>query len=78
MASAMMSVAIAVLVEDFHWTPVRNGHRTKLQRFAEAVTDRMNEIGTNEDLDIIRYADEIDKRYGVNFKMEDEEDGTEI
>lgn len=75
MASALMSITVAVLVEDFHWTPVRNGHRTKLQRFCEGVIERMNVIGQDENLDIMRYSDEIDKKYGVSFLMEDAEDG---
>ena len=73
MASAMMTTAIAVLVEDFGWTPVRNGHRTRLKRFAERVVEEMTRIGQDENLDIMRYADEVDEKYGVSFNLEDDD-----
>ena len=73
MASSMMPVAIKILVEEFRWTPVRNGHRTRLQRFAEGVIEEMNRIGHDENLDIMRYADEVEDKYGVCFKLEDAE-----
>lgn len=76
MASAMMAVAIRVLVEDFGWPPVplvRRGHRTRLERFAERVVEEMTRIGQDETLDIMRYADEVDEMYGVSFNLEDDE-----
>lgn len=73
MACAMLNITVAVLVEDFRWVPVRNGHRTRLQRFCEGVTERMNKIASDEREDIIRYAESVEKRYGVTFMMEDAE-----
>ena len=72
MASAMMSVTIPVLVENFGWKPIVPGHKTRLQRFCELVIEEMNRIGHDENLDIMRYADEVDKNYGVKFMMDDD------
>jgi vacuolar-type H+-ATPase subunit H len=75
MASALLTITVKVLVEDFGWVPIRNGHRTRLRRFAERVCEEITRIGTDENLDIMRYADEIDQKYGVSFMMEDDEEG---
>lgn len=77
MASAMMSVTIKVLIEDFKWKPIPDrprGRKTRIQRFAEAVTEEMNRISTDDDIDIIRFASEIEDKYGVSFMMEDDDE----
>lgn len=72
-ASALMSVAVAELVEGFGWTPVRNGHKTRLQRFCEGVSERLNHLHEQERVDIVLYAEEVERLYGVSFMMEDAE-----
>ena len=71
LASAMMSAAVVVLVENFGWKPVPDkprGRKTRLQRFCETVIVEMNRAG---EMNLMRYADEVDKKYGVAFGLED-------
>lgn len=75
--SLLMSVPARILVEKFHWLPVRdeNDHRSKLLQFSEAVVNEINRICGDENADIGQYADETYEKYGVKYTVEDRETG---
>ena len=70
----MLAVSVRVLVERFGWVPIRNGHRTRLRRFAEGVLEELEKIQTDEKKDIIWYARETEDKYGVRFLTKDAEE----
>lgn len=72
----LLSVSVAVLVEDFGWKPVRSDGKyassMKLAKFSDCVLDRINEIMEDECKDIRSFSDEVHKKYGVGFKVLEE------
>lgn len=79
--SLLMSVPARILVDKFHWLPVRdeNDRRSKLLQFSEAVVDEVNRIFSNGKDEIERYVNETHEKCGVKYtvKGESEEDETE-
>ncbi len=71
----MLAVSVRVLVERFGWVPIRNGHRTRLRRFAEGVLEELDAIQADEKKDIIWYARKTEDEYGVRFLTKDAEEG---
>ena len=70
----MLAVSVRVLVERFGWTPIRNGHHTRLRRFAEGVLEELDAIQADEKKDIIWYARKTEEKYGVRFLTKDAEE----
>ena len=72
--SLLMSVPARILVDKFHWLPVRdeNDRRSKLLQFSEAVVAEVNRICSDERADIERYAAETYEKCGVKYTVEDD------
>lgn len=72
--SLLMSVPARILVDKFHWLPVRdeNDRRSKLLQFSEAVVAEVNRICGDEKADIERYAAETYEICGVKYTVEDD------
>lgn len=67
---AYMSMAAAVLVEDFGWKPLHgNGidNNMKMNRFLEGCARRINEIGSDPNIDIEQYCKNIADKYCVGL-----------
>ena len=70
----LMAVPTKVLCEQFGWTPVRekSGKNCRLKRFAEAVINEIENVCSDENVDIRVYAEEVYEKYGVGYKVEEE------
>lgn len=80
---AYMSMAAAVLVEDFGWKPLHGNGRDnsmKMNRFLEGCVKRINDIGADPNMDIELYCKQIADKYcvglveNVNEVLEDARD----
>lgn len=69
----MLSVSVRVLVERFGWVPVRNERKVRLRRFADAVLEELEKV-QDEMQDIVWYARETERLYGVRFLTKDAEE----
>lgn len=66
----LFSLPCRVLVEQFGWKPrLHSGaKKTKLQRFAEAMSAELNKICNDPNLGFIEYANQTDMLYGFHFE----------
>lgn len=67
---AFMSIAAAVLVEDFKWKPLHgNGvdNNMNMMKFLNGCTRRINDIGADPCMDIDMYCKEIANKYCVGL-----------
>lgn len=76
--SYMMTIGAAVLIEEFHWTPI-NVHRKpapnhRILRWADRVAEVVQEICEDEMKDIRTYCDQVYEKYGVRFRWGIEEE----
>ena len=71
--SLLLSCSCRVLIEKFHWKPVRNDRRkTRTEMFAEYLADEIGAITMDERKDIREYCEETERRYNVRFKFGEE------
>ena len=67
-----------VLVRDFGWTPIGGEHKMtksmKLIKFADAVQNELEQILTDEMIDIRTYAETVYDETGLKFSTEDADD----
>jgi len=72
----LFSMPCRVLIERFGWRPrlYYGAKKTKLQRFAEAMSEELNKISHDPNLGFIEYANQTDMLYGFHFEWRDEED----
>lgn len=79
--SILMSVPARILVDKFHWLPVRdeNDRRSKLLQFSDAVVAEVNRIcgGENADADIENYIIETYEKCGVKYTVKGEDNETQ-
>lgn len=73
--SYMLAVCSRVLIERFGWKPVRyaNCRKTKTELFAEYVAEEIAALEADETKDIRKYAEDVEKQYGVRFRMTEAE-----
>ena len=71
MLQYMLSVPSRVLIEKFGWKPVPKENEpyrlTKMERFAREVAAEIDRIGSDDMMDIRRYAEETYNLYGVKY-----------
>ena len=76
--SFALAISCRVLIERFGWLPPnegRAGRHTKIMRYAQALTDEINEkISADPKMDIVKYAEETRELYNLNFQPETEEE----
>ena len=68
--SLLLACSCRVLIEKFHWKPVRQDRRkTRTEMFAEWLADEIGKITMSERKDVMEYCNETDEKYGVRFKF---------
>lgn len=69
----LMSVPVKILCEDFGWKSPRweNDMHNKLWRFVDAVIKEVNRVSDDQSIDIRRYGEEVTRKYGIEFVMQD-------
>lgn len=65
----MFAIPCRVLIEQFHWKPVRyaNCPQTRTERLAVAMIEELNRITEGEKKDMRTYARETFDKYGLKF-----------
>lgn len=69
--SFFMSISCRVLIEQFGWKPPnagQHGRHTKIMKYAEALAETVTYIATDSELDIVQYAEETKRLYGLEFR----------
>jgi len=73
--SLLLALSCRVLIEKFHWKPVRQDRRkTRTEKFAEWLAEEIGKITTDENKDIREYCDETERKYNVRFKFGEAEE----
>lgn len=71
----LLACSSRVLIEKFHWKPIpidgNYDKRNRTYQFAKHLADEVNEICTNENLDVRKYCEETYEKYGVKFLFEE-------
>lgn len=70
--SYVLCMCCRVLIEQFGWKPPnKKGRHTKVMKYAEALVAEIGYISKSSKYDIVAYAKETDKLYGLRFAPDD-------
>lgn len=73
--SMTMAVSVMVLCRDMKWKPVdgtKNDYKKRLPNYVAFLNDELNRVFDDPDFTLQKYADEVEKKYGVNCRYGEE------
>lgn len=75
--SLLLAIPVKVLCEKFGWKPYplnkEENKNSRILKFSREVIKETNDIFADENADIRNYVDEVYRKYGIKYRMEDEE-----
>lgn len=75
----LLAVPVKVLCEKFKWKPYplnqEENKNSRILKFSEAVIWETNEVFADKNIDIRAYGEEVYRKYGIRYRIEEEDDG---
>ncbi len=75
----LLAVPVKVLCEKFKWKPYpldkEENKNSRILKFSEAVIRETNEVFADKNIDIRTYGEEVYRKYGIRYRIEEEDDG---
>lgn len=75
----LLAVPVKVLCEKFKWKPYplnqEENKNSRILKFSEAVIRETNEVFADKNIDIRAYGEEVYRKYGIRYRIEEEDDG---
>lgn len=79
--SLLLAIPVKVLCETFGWKPYplnkEENKNSRILKFSREVIKETNNIFADENADIRNYVEEVCQKYGIKYRMEDEEKNEE-
>lgn len=79
--SLLLAIPVKVLCETFGWKPYplnkEENKNSRILKFSREVIKETNNIFADENADIRNYVEEVYQKYGIKYRMEDEEKNEE-
>lgn len=70
-----MAVSVTVLCRDMGWKPLsgtKNDYKKRLPNYVAFLNDELNRVFDDPDFTLQKYADDVEKRYGVKCRYGEE------